>query len=196
MISDDQLEDVTHSMRRRRRRLLSLGMTAGLLFANASVATAQWFFQNPLPQPNSLEDIDFVDAQTGMAVHDGGVIQTKDGGITWSIGNRVRDRVDLTSLALVDEDTATVAGWVGGQFFNAFIARTDDGGDTWTHQLIGSEFPGVALTDVFFTDADNGVAVGVQFPLVSPTILRTTDGGATWSSQEINGLPKIGRAHV
>jgi len=46
-----------------------------LLFALKS-ATAQttWTWQNPLPQGNSLADIEFINANTAVAVGDGGTI--------------------------------------------------------------------------------------------------------------------------
>ena len=40
----------------------------------ASVCNAQWYWQNPLPCGNSLNDVCFVDANIGIAVGDLGTI--------------------------------------------------------------------------------------------------------------------------
>ncbi|MCK4548296.1 MAG: hypothetical protein KAW17_12745, partial [Candidatus Eisenbacteria sp.] len=42
-----------------------------------------WFWQNPLPQGNSLSDVCFTDANTGTAVGAiGTILRTTDGGAT------------------------------------------------------------------------------------------------------------------
>ena len=52
---------------------------------------------------------------------------------------------------------------------NNYIYRTTNGGASWVTQSVG-----VGLQAVFFSDANNGTAVG--YP---GAILRTTDGGST-----------------
>lgn len=54
------------------------------------------------------------------------------------------------------------------------IIRTTDGGLTWNRQSSGTTG---RLFGVYFTDANNGTAVGEH------VILRTTDGGSTWVNQ-------------
>lgn len=165
-----------------------VGLTVALLLTVGDRAAAQWFYQNPLPQPNSLSDVAFIDAQTGMALHAEGIIRTEDGGNTWIVGKQVTESSSLNALSLVDENTATVVGFTDGFSFNAFIARTNDGGSTWTHQLSGADMPVTALLDVFFTDPDFGVVVGAHLSDGTPAILRTTDGGTTWTpSIQIDG---------
>lgn len=73
-----------------------------------------------------------------------------------------------TGLAVIDTQIATVVGE------NGVIARTTDGGATWTRQASG---PAAILADVAFTTSDTGVVVGER-----GTILRTTDGGGTWTA--------------
>ena len=53
------------------------------------------------------------------------------------------------------------------------ILRTTDGGNNWLSQDSGTTSQ---LTEVVFTDANTGTAVGE-----SGTILRTTDGGNQWN---------------
>jgi len=48
--------------------------------------TAQWVWQNPLPQGNALYTPSFTDGNTGTAVGDNGtIIRTIDGGNNWII---------------------------------------------------------------------------------------------------------------
>jgi hypothetical protein len=46
---------------------------------------AQWFWQNPLPQGNTLNAVDFVSPSIGWAVgYYGTILRTTDGGTTWN----------------------------------------------------------------------------------------------------------------
>jgi len=112
-----------------------------------------------------FKDVWFTDANTGSAVSYSGIFHTSDGGTTWS-------KVDTLPLACVqftDAGRGTAVGLRGR------IARTVDGGLTWTSQSSGTTKD---LCGVWFVDANTGVAVGT-----GGTILRTTDGGATWTQQ-------------
>jgi photosystem II stability/assembly factor-like uncharacterized protein len=64
---------------------------------------------------------------------------------------------------------------VGG--FGGIVVKTTDGGTTWTAKSTGTL--GV-LSSVYFTNDDNGYAVGE-----AGTALRTTDGGANWTAMTI-----------
>ena len=45
---------------------------------------AQWFWQNPLPQGNTLLDMSFVNQNLGWAVgYNGTILKTTDGGENW-----------------------------------------------------------------------------------------------------------------
>jgi len=73
----------------------------------------------------------------------------------------------------------TLNGWaVGGDAGGGmgFLLRTTNGGTTWSDVLIGS-----TLYGVFFTDLNNGYAVGRDC-----RVARTTNGGANWSDQTID----------
>src|SRR5207237_8817159 len=79
--------------------ILSLTSACGLALAihagSKSVATvaskvtggsSSWHWQNPLPQGNNLRGASFVDADTGTAVGDYGIIvRTTDGGNSWTV---------------------------------------------------------------------------------------------------------------
>ena len=53
-----------------------------LLLTN--ICFAQWFWQNPLPQGNTLEDVTFIGSDTAVAVGNfGTIMKTTDGGVSW-----------------------------------------------------------------------------------------------------------------
>lgn len=79
----------------------------------------------------------------------------------------------LRAVHFVDDDT----GWIAGQI--QFIAKTDDGGCSFTvqHGGIGSGAPAYNFTGLAFSSSSVGVAVGV-----GGSILYTTDGGTNWNA--------------
>lgn len=99
-----------------------------------------------------------------------GLWATSDAGKHW-----VKRRLpgsDYTSFAGVDFPTS-LTGWVVG--WNGAVAKTTDGGATWTWQNQGGDQD---LTEVTFTDALHGWAVGAE-----GVILHTDDGGKQWTEQ-------------
>src|SRR6266849_6157626 len=138
----------------------------------SSSAQPGWFWQNPLPQGNSLYACAALDSMTVVAVGSGGaVIRTSDGGETWTLlSSGTRD--DLFGVSFVNRDIGTA---VGGGPNNSTIVRTTDGGQTWTRQPTGLFWN---LFGVSFVDANIGAAVGHN-----GTVLRTVNGGETWTRQ-------------
>ena len=56
-----------------------------VLFLTGFSSFAQWEWQNPLPQGNTLNSVYFTDASTGYAVGVvGTILKTIDGGATWT----------------------------------------------------------------------------------------------------------------
>jgi len=54
--------------------------TLFFFFLVTQICFAQWFWQNPLPQGNDLNDVDFIDEFNGIAVGKSGtIIHTTDG---------------------------------------------------------------------------------------------------------------------
>ncbi len=126
-----------------------------------------------------LFSISFIDKNNGWAVGAWNtIIRTADGGKTWARLTPEEDRI-FKNVCFVD----TANGWVVGE--KGYIIRTTDGGRTWRRQMPRQweaiadddfENPKPALYCVWFTDANNGWASGIE-----GTLLRTQDGGDTWS---------------
>jgi len=131
----------------------------------------QWFWQNPLPQGNSLYAGQVIDANTIVCVGGAGTfLRSTNAGATWTIFHYIAGTsTALWGVSFADTNIGTV---VGG---NGIILRTFDGGTSW---IVQNSTTTRYLADVTFTDADTGTAVGEY-----GTILRTTDGGITWEDQ-------------
>jgi len=91
------------------------------------------------------------------------IIQTIDGGQTWSPKRSGRDRSWASVFFINDRE-----GWACGHG----IAHTTDGGDTWQDQ-IGESRPDF-FEAIFFADNKHGWTVSKD------TAFNTLDGGSTW----------------
>jgi len=105
---------------------LSLLFIALLLLQPITVAQEGWFWQNPLPQGNSLFGVSFTDANTGTAVGTyGTILRTTNGGDTWT--RQTSGTTEwLFGISFTDANTGTAVGAVG------IILHTTNGGATWS----------------------------------------------------------------
>ena len=137
----------------------------------------------------ALYDIDFTDAQTGLAIgQDGLIIKTGDGGKTWK---QVKLELPLQEwqaaqphLFSLSRGTDPNKVWAVGPV--GTIIHSQDGGETWENLSLGRD---VTLNGVSFANDTEGWVVG-EFG----TILHTSDGGKTWQEQKnVLNLPKYTR---
>ncbi len=146
-----------------------------LCCALTSGALSQWNWNTPLPQGNTLNEIQFLDSLHGWAVGDyGTALRTTTGGASWY--EQEYGRTDnLLGVAMVSD----TEGWAVGD--NGTILHTTDAGDDWAEQ--STTFSG-GLNAVVFADAMNGWAVGDN-----EVILHTSDGGIHWGTQHQTPTP-------
>ncbi|MBL0174875.1 MAG: choice-of-anchor D domain-containing protein [Ignavibacteria bacterium] len=180
-----------------------------LLLAYTVPVSAQWQWLNPLPEGNEFFDATFASPTAGWVVGgNGAIIQTKDGGVTWTSQNtplRTTPFICL-SVVFVDAQTGLVSSNVGT------LLRTSDGGATWQRVpapgasiqklrrapdgsvwgfgSIGAlaRTTDAGLTWKIFATGITSVVFDVSFPeplhivaaCGSGTMLRSTDGGGTW----------------
>jgi photosystem II stability/assembly factor-like uncharacterized protein len=146
-------------------------MTAPVGLADGA-ACPDFYWQNPLPQGNALQDIDAVDANTAWVVGDyGTIMKTTNGGARWQRQVSGTTSV-LNSIDAVDANTA----WVCGE--DNTLLRTVDGGNNWTplYPLIPGDFNGISALN-----GQIAWVVGVQ--VTKAVIEKTTDGGQSWTNQ-------------
>jgi len=126
--------------------------------------------------------VDFVDENTGWALGEdlllgATIYKTTDGGATWK-GYRAANPISyLTVIRFSDASHGMVVG-LGKTLLGSggIVARSVDGGETWTGQSSGTS---ESLWGACIVDPDNAWVVGSN-----KTLLHTKDGGARWSSQD------------
>ena len=137
-------------------------------------AQNHWFYQNPLPQGNTLHSVQLVSDDVGWAVGDcGTIIKTTDGGITWK-SQSIREPYDLYSADFINLNKGFIVGGEINLFYDSgTFLKTTDGGSNWFFQIISTK----GLYGISFFDDNNGIAVGKE-----GTILKTTNSGQNWIS--------------
>ena len=132
------------------------------------ICFAQWYPQNS-GTTQRLNKVQFVDANTGWAVGDSGMILcTTNAGVDW-VQQASSTNLNLVDISFVDANN----GWVVGE---NFILKTTNGGVDWIQQIHDSLY----CNAVFFIDENIGWLVG-------SVILKTTDGGNIWIPKPIGG---------
>src|SRR5260370_20151678 len=105
-----------------RRGILATMMAA--LIGIPAFADSGWFWQNPLPQGNSLEATATVDSNVMVAVGGyGTILRTTDGGATWSLRASGTTNT-LWGVSFTDANTGTAVGDSGT------VVRPSDRGAT------------------------------------------------------------------
>lgn len=140
-----------------------------LLLSHGASAQQTWFWQNPLPQGNTLLSVRQINSTTIVSVGDAGtILRSTDRGATWR--NQLSGVTNiLVGLSFGDANNGTAVG------FRGTVLRTSNGGVSWIRQPVDTtkDFYGVS-----FPTANTGTIVGTL-----GTILHTTNGGATWTAQ-------------
>lgn len=140
----------------------------------------------------ALYDIDFADAQNGLAIgRNGLIIRTEDGGKTWqqvSLELPLEDwQVAQPHIFSLSRGRDPNKVWAVGPVGTVIHSR--DGGKTWENLSLGRD---VTLNGVAFASDTEGWVVG-EFG----TILHTVDGGKTWQEQtNVFNLPKYTRPEL
>ena len=140
-----------------------------VLIMSASAQNFTWTAQNS-GTTEWLNDLCFVDDQTGWAVGDKGtIVATVDGGETWTAQISGTDR-KLRSVFFLDQDT----GWVAGGDSPLIVLYTVDGGNNW--EALSAQAPGAAfLNEIQFASSTHGFGIALG------DIYHTSDGGVNWN---------------
>ena len=110
---------------------------------------------------------------TLVAVGERGHIVFSRDGDNWTQAEHVPTRSTLTTVFSIGDRL-----WAGGH--DAVILTSGDKGKNWTRLYFDPE-RGQAVMDIYFTDEDNGIAIG-SYGLY----LYTADGGKTWDETMVD----------
>lgn len=102
-----------------------------------------------------LVGIEFYDSMTGIATAENDVFKTTDGGATW-VGQEVIEGAIWRDVAWQDADHVTLVGTP------ELIFASEDGGDTWPINNLGTSTYNEALYEVVFTPNGRGFIIGSQ----------------------------------
>jgi photosystem II stability/assembly factor-like uncharacterized protein len=134
-----------------------------------------WCWQTELGLIVSLNDVFFIDAQTGWAVGDHGtILHTEDGGSTWQYQACPVDAA-LEQVVFFDDRT----GWIVGHDWGdpGALLYTEDGGHTWTQR--SSPTRDADYIDIAWANENVG------WLLSEDQVFHTVDGGQTWQQQTL-----------
>jgi len=157
-----------------------------VLILNASNVFSQlndnWKWLNPSPQGNTLNNVDFVDNNTGYSAGTyGTLLKSTDGGAEWTQISSGTDK-NLISMCFVNAST----GYVGGA--RQLLRKTTDAGQTWQNLQLpvqGQWDTAYYVLDINFVTQNIGYVVG--FFQLECKIWKTTDGGNSWVTQGTGG---------
>ena len=129
----------------------------------------------------TLNGVSLSDAANGIAVGEGIIIRTRDGGIIWSIVSGVGDPYYFTDVSYRG-GSAYVVGLDGTIF------RATNYQDNWQQLNSGTTDH---LYGVSFANSSTGMVVGN-----GGTVLFTSDGGASWTQRNNPNITRIDRVHM
>ena len=114
-----------------------------------------------------FDQVQFFNVDTGIAIHQGDLIKTTDGGSTFRT-LATHHHLMFSHFHFLNNNTGFAAGAAG------LVMKTNDGGETWTDISVETDehFEGI-----FFTDSLSGYCCGND-----GTIVKTIDGGSSWST--------------
>lgn len=162
------------------KKLLLSALVAGMLsLALASAAGAAvvagntgWFWSNPLPQGNTLTEIETTAGRAYAAGTAGALMRSDDGGATWQgIRSGLPSALsDVKTLRTITPDSIVFASGCG-------LRRSDDGGATvrrlpWTSNDVNCPS---TISSLSFPSGNVGYLL-----LGSGEVMQTQDGGDSW----------------
>jgi len=160
---------------------------SGSYIGRTSNGGLNWSLQN---SDTTFRCMKFIDSLTGWK-SDVNMKKTTDGGLTWlsqylpKVVGSIYDGTAMSKFSIINKDT--VFG-VGGLFqypnnqYRCIIYKTTNGGLNWGYQIPDTSFNIIQLSQVFFTDKNNGWA----FRFTTKCIHTLTGGSDTTYYTAIN----------
>ena len=146
-----------------------------ILMLTAFCVNAQWVQQYPVTINIHLQDVKFVNSNTGWTSGVGGIIlKTTNGGNIWLEQNSGIVGKYLTSISTVNANVVYMVG-----FFETII-KTTNGGNNWTIIRNGPYGTGHSYEGGFFINENTGWICGS-----GSLIFKTTNGGVSFDSVSI-----------
>ena len=134
----------------------------------------EWESVNNIGTPPWFKSLAFTDTLTGFVVgYSGTIYKTVNGATFWTKIDPPVTKQFNKIIYVTPQILFIAGGSVPREDTTQTILKSTDGGDHWT---VMRDTAGYWLKGIYFSDVNNGVAVGDH-----GTILRTTDGGINWN---------------
>ncbi|MEO8209296.1 MAG: FG-GAP-like repeat-containing protein [bacterium] len=141
-----------------------------------------WFVQNSGVTEN-LNDVYFINSQTGWIAGNYSVLKTTNGGNNWIVNDVVScPPSGLYSICFANANNGMVGGYSSNCFPDNLLYKTSNGGSNWNRlYFIGGSYN--TVTDIMFVDANTGFFCvgGGDMGYTWGSIHKTTNGGQNWS---------------
>ena len=120
----------------------------------------------------SINDLEFIDENTGFVIQSGTIYKTEDGGDSWT---EIYSNMSLSQLEIISENSI----WAAAS--SKYIIHTEDGGNVWETDTITTMSRNIL--DISAID-NNRIWVIQEDPYSTSNILyTTTNGGESWSQK-------------
>jgi photosystem II stability/assembly factor-like uncharacterized protein len=131
-------------------------------------AGLNWQDITPIPLPTNIQDLKFIDVNTGFASGYHGALKTTNGGMNWfeSILLEAPESRYRCRMHFVNADIGFLT------YRSGFIFKTTNSGSQWTSIRVDQS---TAFREIDFTDPNTGFIVGD-----SGKVYKTTNQGLNW----------------
>jgi photosystem II stability/assembly factor-like uncharacterized protein len=150
-------------------------------------AQTNWYYQNPYPTAEDLNDIFVFNSENVIAVGDfGTVVRTSNNGSNWEISHKTENITsNLESVYFINENIGWATGYYYGDHDSSIVIKTIDKGKTW--DLVSVDIP-CEFNSIFFINENKGFACGsrVYDSGINANLYMSTDGGFSWDSVSTN----------
>ena len=140
-----------------------------------------WFWQNPLPQGNSLGYVNFW-GNNGLVIGYGStILKTSNNGINWNLYNVPAYNIVYQTFVF-DQNNYLLA--TEGNF----LKKTTNGGASW----FGSSYVAGINPNLFFVNMQTGYSVVENtYSSYSLLLYKTTNGGTNWELNKVDSSSRI-----
>lgn len=149
--------------------------TIALIFGINYVLISQngWIWQNPLPQGNSMSNLQFVNSTTAYALCFNSVMKSTNAGSNWSI-HYTNHSQNNNSLHFINETTGFVVSDSG------IVLKTVNGGVNWS---VLYDFHQAKFHKIYFSDVNTGYILrnNNYYSGFGTLLYRTTNSGINWN---------------
>lgn len=120
------------------------------------------------------------------------VWRTRDAGKNWEAVSDVLDGSPVSAVSIAPSDSRRL--YVGTE--KGAIFRSDDGGDTWTDNLVGNDIPEFLISRLAVHPSDPDTVYATVANTGHSHVFRSRNGGLQWEDVDRGRLPDIAHSAI